>query len=527
MNKPIRIAITPLSPLHIGCGEDYEPTRYVVNQDKRLLYSFNPESVRLSKTLHSELLSAAQKGQFEDICRFYDKHVKDFRPWAKSIVSLDSGSLAGYRKMISPQGNQKRLNFCVQRTAYEVSFSVVVPYVPGSGIKGLIKTAKVDALNQGRSLGVNDNIDEVFFHVQKNCFESSPLRFLKVSDLHAVKGDVSSSIHCAKRFFTEGQLKYCGISDFFETINPAQYRAFLGEITLSDASHNPEISHVYSSILKIVGDLNGYSRKIWQYGLGFYRRADPVWTQSVGRLIEDLAPSMQQGKVALVRLGKNTGADSKTLSEGVAQIEIRHKNKSLPKEKRAHPTTMWFLPEDRKSVDGTEVASGMPFGWALIEVLEGDEENPVLRAWCKKVRERTISVEKALEEERQTILRERVVLQNEIEKALNQEKAENEKRQKEEDERLAREEALSKLTPEERSIENIIAKLSSTTGLINPGSELFREVKTLLENALTWERPQDKKALAEKISPFMKKRGLYQGKAEKVFKAQLRELRGE
>lgn len=92
---------------------------------------------------------------------------------------------------------------------------------------------------------------------------------------------------------------------------------------------------------------------------------------------------------------------------------------------------------------------------------------------------------------------------------------------------LAREEALSKLTPEERSIENIIAKLSSTTGLINPGSELFREVKTLLENALTWERPQDKKALAEKISPFMKKRGLYQGKAEKVFKAQLRELRGE
>ena len=83
MNKPIRIAITPLSPLHIGCGEDYEPTRYVVDQDKRLLYSFNPESVRLSKTLHSELLSAAQKGQFEDIYRFYDKHVKDFRPWAK------------------------------------------------------------------------------------------------------------------------------------------------------------------------------------------------------------------------------------------------------------------------------------------------------------------------------------------------------------------------------------------------------------------------------------------------------------
>lgn len=527
MNKPIRIAITPLSPLHIGCGEDYEPTRYVVDQDKRLLYSFNPESVRLSSALRSELLSAAQKGQFEDICRFYDKHVKDFRPWAQAIVPLDFGSLAGYRKMISPQGNQKRLNFCVQRTAYEVTSSAVVPYVPGSGIKGLIKTAKVDALNQGRSLGVNDNMDEIFFHVQKNRFENSPLRFLKVSDLHVVKSDVSSSIHCAKRFFTDGHLKYCRISDFFETVNPAQYRAFLGEITLSDASRSPEIPHIYSSVLKIVGDLNDYSRKVWQYGIGFYRRADSGWAQSVGKLIEDLAPSMQQGKIALVRLGKNTGADSKTLSEGAAQIEIRHKNKTLPKEKRAHPTTMWFLPEDRKSIDGTEVASGMPFGWALLEVLDDDEENSVLQTWCEKNRERTISAQRLLEEERQTILREREVLQTEIEKALNQEKAENEKRQKEDNERLAREEALSKLTPEERSIENIIVKLSATTGLINPGSELFREVKTLLEAALTWERTQDKKTLAEKISPFMKKRGLYQGKSEKVFKAQLRELQGE
>ena len=169
----------------------------------------------------------------------------------------------------------------------------------------------------------------------------------------------------------------------------------------------------------------------------------------------------------------------------------------------------------------------MPFGWALLEVLDDDEENSVLQTWCEKNRERTISAQRLLEEERQTILREREVLQNEIEKALNQEKAENEKRQKEDNERLAREEALSKLTPEERSIENIIVKLSATTGLINPGSELFREVKTLLEAALTWERTQDKKTLAEKISPFMKKRGLYQGKSEKVFKAQLRELRGE
>jgi CRISPR-associated protein Csm5 len=37
-----QLAITPLSPVHIGTGEDYEPTQYVIDGDG--LYSFSPEA---------------------------------------------------------------------------------------------------------------------------------------------------------------------------------------------------------------------------------------------------------------------------------------------------------------------------------------------------------------------------------------------------------------------------------------------------------------------------------------------------
>ena len=52
------IFLTPLSPLHIGCGEDYEPTNYVIHQN--VLYSFDPAVVPLDAALRKELLAAGR-----------------------------------------------------------------------------------------------------------------------------------------------------------------------------------------------------------------------------------------------------------------------------------------------------------------------------------------------------------------------------------------------------------------------------------------------------------------------------------
>ena len=41
------LALTPLSPIHIGCGEDFEPTNYVIEDG--LLYGFDPSRATLTE----------------------------------------------------------------------------------------------------------------------------------------------------------------------------------------------------------------------------------------------------------------------------------------------------------------------------------------------------------------------------------------------------------------------------------------------------------------------------------------------
>src|SRR6476619_520839 len=42
----VPLALTPLTPIHIGCGEDFEPTNYVI--DGGVLYQFEPTRLTLT-----------------------------------------------------------------------------------------------------------------------------------------------------------------------------------------------------------------------------------------------------------------------------------------------------------------------------------------------------------------------------------------------------------------------------------------------------------------------------------------------
>ena len=46
--QTFRVAVTPLTPIHIGCGTDFEPTNYVI-RDNDILYNFDPENAELKR----------------------------------------------------------------------------------------------------------------------------------------------------------------------------------------------------------------------------------------------------------------------------------------------------------------------------------------------------------------------------------------------------------------------------------------------------------------------------------------------
>lgn len=69
-----KVYLTPLSPIHIGCGEDFEPTNYIIEQD--LLYYFEPSKLNINSQSDNfrELFSLASKGDYEGVKKFFIKN---------------------------------------------------------------------------------------------------------------------------------------------------------------------------------------------------------------------------------------------------------------------------------------------------------------------------------------------------------------------------------------------------------------------------------------------------------------------
>ena len=66
-----KVYLTPLSPIHIGCGEDFEPTNYVI--DGETLFNFEPSQLALNERERIELLNAVNRLDLLAIQRFFLK----------------------------------------------------------------------------------------------------------------------------------------------------------------------------------------------------------------------------------------------------------------------------------------------------------------------------------------------------------------------------------------------------------------------------------------------------------------------
>ena len=161
MNSPFlsthRLLLTPLSPIHIGCGVDYEPTNSVIDADRNFLYSFNLGLVGLLPQERRGLMTAVQNGVIEEINSFYARNIDIFRPWSSNIVPVSGKAVQKYRSMLSPKpqvkgGQKKTAQFAFQRLVFTRSEAGDLPMIPGSSLKGMISTALKERVNQLRSI---------------------------------------------------------------------------------------------------------------------------------------------------------------------------------------------------------------------------------------------------------------------------------------------------------------------------------------------------------------------------------------
>ena len=387
--------LTPLSPLHLGTGEDYEPTNYLIHGDA--LYTFDPARAILNPEQERELHAAAQSGDLQHIQRYFRHNPKPYIAAATHASSVSKGIAAEYQKnygeIVQRESKGKNVHnrFQIERTATNPHNHQ--PYIPGSALKGSLRTALLEQLSGKKPpQGPLKTLEDQARYENKllGSFATDLLRLLKPADLGATV-PIATHIQYAtnhKKRIVKGRERGDGPTGRRETIQHGQYRAFHGDITLQhlDLSHKPHLKDAAKKLPAAHSlDLAALARAANTYHLRRFAReaallserglVDPAWLKSTQQLIDQLKPALDAGSHVLLRLGKNGGAESKTI-DGYAQIKIMAGKGQKPTFE-AQTKTVWLAADDDKSTRGL-----LPFGWVLIEI-DANADNPALQQWSR------------------------------------------------------------------------------------------------------------------------------------------------
>lgn len=393
--KTYRLALTPLSPIHIGCGEDFEPTNYVI--DDGVLYGFDPSRAVLNDIEKRKLMDAANRASLQSIQRFFRDNAQLFKAQSDVMIPVSQGVAQAYEQKvgrtanIEANGNVVFNQLFIERTMHTGRLNR--PYIPGSSFKGAIRTAMLDGINNAEQ--PKEDCRKTSSMMEKRLlggdFETSPLRLLKVSDLIADQEPARRVMFAVnrkkKQIIKDGQeLQPKGIAIRKECILHGQYRAFVADAVLPslDPHHNSKMTPAPDlcpmDLRQIATQSNKYHLTRLQRELvvldarGF---VNPLWKRRLEALLNsDLGKKLNQGNAFIIRLGRYGGAESKTLSgDGVAQIKIMQ-GKGQPAVFQSVTKTVWLAAEHEN-----EQKHLLPFGWAVVEI-DPEAELPQLRGWC-------------------------------------------------------------------------------------------------------------------------------------------------
>lgn len=132
-----RFTAQALTPIHIGCGTEIDPTSFVL-KDKALI-QFNPSQVigELSEEDRIRFVSVSERSNIKEIQTFLRSKVDECR---HALLRLDTSEAfrREFESKAANPGNQFRVEMMPRTT------NGATVYLPGSSIKGSIRTAVIN-----------------------------------------------------------------------------------------------------------------------------------------------------------------------------------------------------------------------------------------------------------------------------------------------------------------------------------------------------------------------------------------------
>lgn len=535
-----RLVVSVLSPVHIGCGEGYPFTHYLVHDD--VLVEVDPTQALWSQEQRNELLRLVNLPSREQpllsLQRFYRRpeNQQCLLTTARKLVGMAPGFARQYSdrmgKVANHETDSKVINqLDIERTSYQSHSSQA--YLPGSSLKGALRTAWLAALNQDRPLDYalkkeKNPTNKLAKTLFKGSFATDPLRLFKLADSQPLKPMPTKVMfglnHKKKRVIKEGnEVSARGPVQRLECLTPG-YRIAELSLTLNPLN---DIEPGHEDVPQLRPDIHQLAKHCNRHFLPvlddefkvFNERqlVDAPWQRQMEKLRDgEWRQAFEQGQAFLLRVGRHSGAEANTLN-GVRHIKIMQ-GKGQPAIYQNSPVTLWLAGNSDQDKNNM-----LPFGWLLVEI---DPKQPLLQTqqWLATYEQQAQNQQAQLQSWQQAHQQQRQQQQQQaIEQAQKQAAAEAE---------AAREAAqLAALSPNQRKIRDARSWIAEKGQLPNTGCSLFQEkIWPLLTEADTnssWSA-DDKKALAETLSvKHLERKFTSLGKKEKDIKALLRRLRGE
>lgn len=404
--QTLHLHLKILSPLHIGCGEVYEPTSFVVQQAQNRIISFNSMDflASLSEEKRQKFTQICKEGtvaSLQKIYKFIHQHGQDM-PGVP--VEVGSHFVQHHQDVLTrPADRFKReLNsFLLARTAFNpVNGSV---YVPGTSVKGSIRTAVLNQRNKSARVLPQQKASELESQLLGGNFAQSPFSLLKVSDFYPVSEVRRRVVYALDKKKRPTDRDASAVYQMVEVVEPGA--VFAGTVSLLPPETDSPVVRPLT--------LEEVQSAIQSFYAGEFAREQGETSAILGKVYPKAEPN-----TCLLRVGRHSGAECMTI-EGHRKIHIMQ-GRGVPAKTLDHATTVWFAAEKKDADSGLR-----PFGWVECTAISPEEQvqdEAFLRAR-----------EESCREERR-LTRERISAQIQALQEFEQNRAEEEQKRKQQEE---------------------------------------------------------------------------------------------
>lgn len=398
-----RLLISTVSPVHIGCGHDYEPTNYVIDDDK--LYAFEPASLvsKLNQSERDELSRIADKENsaltVQNVQKFFFRHREQAMEVASHSAPVAKAVANFYTKRIGQVANRQSdgqnviNNLEIARTAFDPLTSL--PLLPGSSLKGAIRTALLEQfraqLNKRYPMSDNDArqsgrvAKKMETELMGGSFNTDPLRLIKIGDAmfrqepYVVRnpaGEELTRVRLAREILFQvnrkkkpNQFEAKGkVETVVECVPALQPLAFACQLVVDNQAKLGDKSpgmQIDSSL--IAQACNSFYIERFKKDLAMLDDNKYVSTEWATLVKKRLEPTGIWGKLIacntgfLLRVGRHSGAESVTV-DAPRKIKIM-KGQGASPSYQSEATTVWLAASEKAAVKDM-----LPFGWVFVQI---------------------------------------------------------------------------------------------------------------------------------------------------------------